>query len=386
MMAEVAESTSDSGMHDRPSALLTFLLADIRGYTRYAAEQGDHAAARLSERFLSLCREVVSSHGGDVFGSAGDQALAAFTSAHAALHSAIALQTRMAEEQAAHRDLPLTAGIGLDTGEGVKIGHDYRGNAINLAARLCSLAGGGEIFASEAVITVARKVKGLAVVDRGEVTLKGLVHPIRIVQIGPAGSLPDSLPPLQPILVTHPTNLPDEPTPFIGRSGDIAAITALLRQPSVRLVTMTGTGGTGKTRLALQVGMSVLYSFRDGVFFVDLAPLSDPSLVSSAITEVLGVKEEGGKELVETLTTSLREKHLLLVLDNFEHLLDACRVVASLLDACRELNILVTSRIPLHLSREREYPVAPLAVPDPAHLPPDLTHLSQYEAVASSGV
>ena len=223
-MAEVAGTTRESGNQDRPSALLTFHLVDIRGYTRYSAEHGDQAAARLSERFLSLCRDVVLTHGGDVFGSAGDQALAAFTSAHAALHAALALQSRLAEAQNTQPDVPLSAGIGLDTGEGIRIGHDYRGNAINLAARLCSLAGGGEIFASETVIQVARKVEGLAVVDRGEVTLKGLAHPVRIVQIGPAGSLPDSLPPLQPILVTHPTNLPDEPTLFIGRSGELVQI------------------------------------------------------------------------------------------------------------------------------------------------------------------
>src|SRR5947209_3860919 len=118
-MADIVGTTGESDKQEHPSALLTFLLADVRGYTRYSAEQGDHAAARLSERFLSLCREVVSHHGGQVFGSAGDQALAAFTSAHAALRAAMALQARLEAEQAAHPELPLMAGIGLDTGEGV---------------------------------------------------------------------------------------------------------------------------------------------------------------------------------------------------------------------------------------------------------------------------
>jgi adenylate cyclase len=135
-MAEVAGTMGESENRDHPSALLTFLLADIRGYTRYSADQGDRAAADLSERFLALCRDVVSSHGGEVFGSAGDQALAASSSAHAALN----LQSRLEEAQAAHPHLPLTAGIGLDAGEGIRIGRDYRGNAINLAARLYSLA------------------------------------------------------------------------------------------------------------------------------------------------------------------------------------------------------------------------------------------------------
>jgi class 3 adenylate cyclase len=286
-MAEVAGSISARGTYDHASALLTFLLADIRGYTRFSAEHGDHAAAALSELFLILRREVVSSHGGDVFGSAGDQALAAFTSTHAALYAALELQSRLEDEQVAHPDLPLMAGIGLDTGEAIKIGHDYRGNAINLAARLCSLAGGGETFATETVITVARKVEGLAVVDRGEVTLKGLARPVRVVQVAPEGSLPDSLPPLQLHLMTHPTNLPDEPTPFIGRAGEIAQITALLGQSGVRLVTLLGPGGTGKTRLALQAGMNTLYSFRDGVFFCDLSPLADSTLVVSTIAETL---------------------------------------------------------------------------------------------------
>ncbi len=123
------------------SSLLTFLLADIRGYTHYSAQHGDLAASRLSEYFLTLCHQVLSSHDGEVFGSAGDQALAAFTSAHAALHAALALQSRLQQEQSTHPDLPVLAGIGLDTGEGVRVSHDYRSNAINLAARLCPLAG-----------------------------------------------------------------------------------------------------------------------------------------------------------------------------------------------------------------------------------------------------
>jgi class 3 adenylate cyclase len=331
-MAEVVMTTRERDNHDRPSALLTFLLADIRGYTRYSSEQGDQAAARLSDRFLSVCREVVSSHGGEVFGSAGDQALAAFSSAHAALYAALALQARLEEEQTAHPELPLLAGIGLDTGEGVKIGTDYRGNAINLAARLCSLAGGGEIFASEAVITVARKVDGLAVVDRGEVTLKGLAHPVRVVQIGPTGSLPDPMPPLQPILVEHPTNLPDEPTPFIGRSGELIGITALLGEPGIRLVTLTGPGGTGKTQLAVQVGNTVLHDYPGGVFFVSLASLTDPSLVASVLAEALGLKEAADRSPLDSLVQYLKEKHLLLIVDNYEHVLESVPVVASLLD------------------------------------------------------
>jgi predicted ATPase/class 3 adenylate cyclase len=363
------------------STLLTFLIADIRGYTAYSAERGDRAATRLSELFLSLCHDVIAAHGGEMFGSAGDQALAAFSSAHAALYASVALQARLRDEQATHPDLLLQAGIGLDTGEGVRTGSDYRGNAINLAARLCSLAAAGEIFASETVIRVANVVEGLEVVDRGEVQLKGLSAPVRVMQIARAGMLPPEPPPLQPHGRTQPTNLPNDPTPFIGRAREVEQVVGLSQNPSVRLVTLTGPGGTGKTRLALQVGNALLPTFRDGAFLCDLSALTDWSLVPSTLASVLTVGEKGGEDPMESLAHHLGQKHLLLLLDNFEHLLDAGTFVASLLDRCSELHVLVTSRVPLHLSREHEYPVPPLTVPDPAHLP-DVNHLSQYEAVA----
>jgi class 3 adenylate cyclase len=138
------------------SALLTFLLADIWGYTRFAAEHGDAAAGRLSERFLTLCRDVITRHGGEVFGSAGDQGLAAFPSTLAALRAVLGLRARLAEEQEARPDLPPNVGIGLDSGEAIRVGSDYRSNAINLAARLCSIAGPGEISASETVLAPCR--------------------------------------------------------------------------------------------------------------------------------------------------------------------------------------------------------------------------------------
>ena len=184
-----------------------------------------------------------------------------------------------------------------------------------------------------------------------------------------------------PTLAPRPANLPDEPTPFIGREREIADISSLLQQPPARLVTLTGSGGVGKTRLALRVASSLLNDFKDGAFLVSLASLTDPTLVPSAIAQTLGVKEQGGTSLTDTLRDQLQARDLLLVLDNFEHLLDAAATVAELLDTCRALHILVTSRIPLHLVREHEYPVLPLSVPDPTQtLPP--AALFRYEAVA----
>jgi class 3 adenylate cyclase len=354
-IAESRTAVPDGG----PPSLLTFLIADVRGYTRFTAEQGDERAARLADRFAELAEGVVEQHEGKVIELRGDEVLCVFPSARNALRGAVALQSAFRGAVRDDPSLPLLVGIGLDAGEPIPVRGGYRGGALNLAARLCSIAGQGEILASETVIGLARKTEGLAFVDRGEVTLKGLAAPIRVLQIAPEGELPDELPPLQPILVTHPTNLPDDSTPFIGREREIDQIARLLQDPHIRMVTLTGPGGTGKTRLALQVGNTLLYDYRDGVFFVALASMADPMLVPSAIAEVLGVKEEAGRSVLDTLVDHLGERHVLLVLDNYEHLLAASSVVSSLLDRCRELHILVTSRIPLHLAREHEHAVPP---------------------------
>jgi predicted ATPase len=161
----------------------------------------------------------------------------------------------------------------------------------------------------------------------------------------------------------------------------VEAVTSLLRREEVRLLTLTGTGGTGKTRLALQIGGAVLDEFERGVFFVSLASITDASLIPSTIAGTLKVKETPGESLVETLCGYLRDKQILLVLDNFEHLLEGAPVVSELLAACPELKVLITSRAVLHLSGEYDYPVPPLSVPDPKHLP-DVPTLSQYDAVA----
>jgi len=363
------------------AAIRTFLIADVRGYTRFTVDQGDEAAAQLAVAFAAIAREVAAQHEGEVVELRGDEALLVFDSARHALRAAVALQERCAEQSAVDPSLPLHVGVGLDAGEAIPVEGGFRGGALNLAARLCSLAGGGEILCSETVLGIARKTDGIALADRGDVTLKGLAAPVRVMQVAPEGELPAELPPLQPILDAHPTNLPDEPTPFIGRETEIAQVTGLLRNPHVRMVTLTGPGGTGKTRLALQVGRSHLQDFRDGVFFVDLAPLADPDLVPSAIAEALSVEIRAGVSAVSGLTDVLERKHLLLVLDNFEHLLAAAPVVADLLERCRELHVLVTSRTPLHLSWEHEHVVPPLLLPDPNDIA-DPDRLAHIEAVA----
>ena len=190
-----------------------------------------------------------------------------------------------------------------------------------------------------------------------------------------SGPVPQHAPPASP-----PNNLPLQPTPFIGREREVERIRQRLLQPEGRLVTMTGPGGTGKTRLSVQVAAGLLNDFADGVFIVALAPITDPGLVPAAIAGTLGVRETAGTSSLESLKDALHEKQLLLVLDNFEQVAPAASVVAELLGAAPRLRVLVTSRVPLHLRGEREVAVPPLALPDPRH-PPPAEQLRQYDAV-----
>jgi tetratricopeptide (TPR) repeat protein len=185
-------------------------------------------------------------------------------------------------------------------------------------------------------------------------------------------------------LEAKPNNLPPQPTPLVGREREIEEIAERVRSGKARLLTLTGPGGTGKTRVALAAGVNLLEEFDDGICFVALAAVQDPTLVPSAIAETLGVKESAERPLIETLGSYLHNKQLLLLLDNFEQVLEGAPVVRELVGTCPKLTILATSRIPLRLYGEQEYPVPPLAVPDPEALPP-LGVIARYEAVRIFG-
>jgi predicted ATPase/Tfp pilus assembly protein PilF len=219
---------------------------------------------------------------------------------------------------------------------------------------------------------------GAALMDLGERRLKDLFRPERVFQLLAAG-LPSEFPPLR-TLEAYRNNLPLQPTPLIGREKEVAHVCNLLRGDETRLLTLTGPGGTGKTRLALQAAADLLDDFSDGTFFVPLATLTEAELFSSAVAETLGVRETGEQPLDETLKDYLSERRLLLVLDNFEQVLEAAPTITELLAEAPGLKVLATSRAPLGLYGEHEFPVPPLTMPDLKH-PPPLESLTQYEAV-----
>ena len=380
--------TPDQSSHDATApfgssdgaALHVFLIADVRGYTRFTQQHGDEAAARLAGRFAALAREMVEARGGEVIELRGDEALAVFVSPRQAIRAALELQERFAVDQERNPSLPLDVGMGLDAGEALPVEGGYRGGALNLAARLCSLAGPGEVFTTEALIHLTRKMDGIVSLDRGQVQLKGLSDPVRVIQVAREGAvLPDI-----PRFTVNPTpsnNLPPRPTSFVGRERELIAVSGMLRQRDVRLLTLTGPGGTGKTRMALQAAEEVLTAFADGVYFVSLASVADPELVAPTVAATLGLQEVGGETVLEMLESHLRDKTMLLLLDNFEHLLAADGLVAHLVGSCPSLKVMVTSRAVLHLASEHVYAVPPLALPDREPLLP-VENLVACDAIA----
>ena len=178
-------------MEERPAGIKTFLIADVRGYTTFTQERGDEAAAELTSKFAELARSAITRGGGALIEVRGDEALAVFDSARQAIRVATDLQEQLVAETIADPTLPLAVGIGLDAGEAVRVGDGYRGGALNLAARLCSLAGPGEVLASREVSHLARKVEGVEYVERGSVRLKGLSDPIDVIRVRPEHEDPD---------------------------------------------------------------------------------------------------------------------------------------------------------------------------------------------------
>jgi predicted ATPase/class 3 adenylate cyclase len=360
-----------------PSGTVTFLFSDIEGSTQLAERLGEGWGALLEEH-RQIVRRAIAGGGGAEVGTEGDSFFAAFPTAAGALLAAVESQRALAAH-AWPAGSPIRIRIGLHTGEASLAGSDYIGLDVHRAARIAAAGHGGQVLLSDTTRALAESSlpQGVTTRDLGQRRLKDLSRPERIHQLVIEG-LPSDFPPLKTLDAT-PNNLPIQLSSFLGRERELDEVEALLEKS--RLLTLTGPGGTGKTRLSLQVGAREADRFPDGIFFIPLSLLRDPELVPGTIAQELGLPDRGGLSPMAALIDHLREGRTLLILDNFEQVADAAPRIAELLAAAPGLAVLATSRSALRIYGEREYPVPPLATPDPRqHESPE--QLSQYEAVA----
>src|SRR5437867_5500024 len=349
-----------------PSGTVTFLFTDVERSTRLLAELGAEKYGRELEEHRRRLRDAFAA--GHEVDTQGDSLFYAFDRADDAVEAAAAGQRAL-------DGLPVRVRMGLHTGQPSLVGGRYIGLDIHRAARICAAAHGGQVVLSQAT----RDLTDAEARDLGEHRLKDLTQPQRLHQLLAPG-LDTDFPPLR-TLENRPTNLPAQTTPLVGRTDELQALQTLLAAEDIRLVTLTGPGGTGKTRLALHAAAEAVELFPHGVWFVSLESVTDPALLLPTIAQTLGLYESGDRPLEEALHEHLGSQRALLVLDNFEQLLDAARAVSKLLDAAAGVKVLVTSRAPLRLAAEHAVPVPPLALPDTRSLPA-FEALSQYEAVA----
>jgi predicted ATPase/class 3 adenylate cyclase len=356
----------------RPTGTVTFLFTDIEESTkRWETNPADMQAA--FSRQEAILRHAIEANGGYAYKVIGDGSQAAFSTALQAVQAAIDAQLLLFTEQWPPSFGELSVRIALHTAVIEERVDYYAGPALNRMARLLSAGHGGQVLLSAATQELVRDhlsilqpndPPGVQLLDMGEHRLKDLTRPERIFQLVVPG-LPSLFPPLR-TLDSLPNNLPRQSTPLVGREKQTADVVALLGRSDVSLVTLTGPAGTGKTRLSLEVAARMLEEYKDGVWFVELAilPPEDHRLVPSTIAETLHVREVPGQAVIDTLNEYLRDKEMLLVLDNFEQVAPAAPQIASLLKAAPHLKALVSSRIALQVYGERAYRVPPLSLPD----------------------
>jgi predicted ATPase len=318
-----------------PSGTVTFLFSDIEGSTKLLHDLGAEAYAELLMRHREIMRSAFAANGGVEIGTEGDSFFVAFPTAAGAVRAAAAAQKGLAA-------LPIRVRIGIHTGTPDVVEGDYVGMDVHRAARIAAAGHGGQVLLSASTVALVA-ADGLR--DLGEHRLKDLSAPERIHQLGTA-----DFPRLRSL---HQTNLPVALTPFVGRERELSEVTALLAREDVRIATLTGPGGTGKTRLAMQAAAEASSDHPHGVWWVPLDALRQPELVLETAAQIVGAKD--------ALAAHIGDRTMLLAFDNFEQVVEAAAGVADLLRSCPNLDVLVTSREPLRIRGEREYAVPPLA-------------------------
>jgi predicted ATPase/class 3 adenylate cyclase len=361
-MAEGRVSPATGSAARLPVGTVTLLFADVEGSTRLLHSLRERYGA-VRARLRELVRETVGTWRGTEVDWAGDGAFLAFATARDAVAAAVDLQRAIAAEPWPP-DGVLRVRIGLHTGEPELADEGYVGLDVHVAARICAAGHGDQIIVSQATreVTGEEPVPGVTFKPLGRHRLKDVPEPQALFQLAGAG-LAAEFPPLRTLAGA---TLPTLHHRLVGRASDLAVVQALLTRPDVRLVTITGPGGAGKSRLALEVAGAAAVS--RPVHLVGLAPIANPEHVPAAIARAMGVRESPGRSLLESVGEALAETGTLLVLDNLEHLPGAASDVRALLDAAPDLQVLATSRVPLRLSAERVAPLAPLAVPDASEL------------------
>jgi predicted ATPase/class 3 adenylate cyclase/Tfp pilus assembly protein PilF len=348
-------------MTQLPSGTVTFLFTDVEGSTR--RWEDDSAAMRAAiERHFAILDAAIEAHNGARFKTIGDAIQAAFATAPEAVHAAVAAQRALNEEDWGALG-PITVRMAVHTGAATPQDGDYLAPALNRLARLLGAGHGGQILVSESTALLVRDAlpPEIQLHDLGEHRLRDLREAEHVFQIVAPG-LPATFPPLKSLEPPR-LHLPSEPTSFVGRERAVGQVRERLTSDGARLLTLTGPGGTGKTRLALRAAADLADAFPDGVWFVPLAPVAAGEMVPAAIASALGVRETPGESIEATLRGYLQPKSLLLVLDNFEHVIDAAPRIASLLANAPGLRVLATSRAPLRISGEQEIAVPPLDLP-----------------------